>query len=378
MEYLFGQDGLRFTWGRIPVGASDYALDRYTLNEENNDYDMSSFSIQRDLQSLIPYIQAAQDVKRDLRFWGSPWTPPTWMKDNGSYDHGNMKSDAQTLQAHALYLQKWVEAYDEQGIHIDWIMPQNEPGYSQDYPSCLWSAQTMTTYIADYLGPLFAEQVPETEVWLGTMSNPNDSQIVTSVMGNETARGYVKGLALQWGMEASAAQYDTQYTDIPMIQSEHKCGNYPWDAGTDQSRAPNDDAYARESWTNIHSWITKGVHAYLAWNMVLDPIGRSLDTVRPWAQNALITVDPNTKQVVRTPTYYVFQHLSYFVDPGAKRIGTSGSFSDALAFKNPDGSIVAVLYNGNGSARQTTLAAGTTTVSFSVPAQGWATVNLEP
>ena len=44
-----------------------------------------------------------------------------------------------------------------------------------------------------------------------------------------------------------------------------------------------------------------------------------------------------------TPAYHVFRHLSPFVDPGANVIGTSGG--DALAFKNPDGTIVAVLYN---------------------------------
>ena len=77
---MFGEDGIHFAWGRIPMGSSDYAMDRYTLNETANDTTMANFSIERDKEKLIPYIKAAQAINPDLRFWASPWTPPTWMK----------------------------------------------------------------------------------------------------------------------------------------------------------------------------------------------------------------------------------------------------------------------------------------------------------
>ena len=55
-------------------------MDRYTLDETAGDTAMASFSIERDKQKLIPFIQAALAVKADIHLWGSPWTPPTWMK----------------------------------------------------------------------------------------------------------------------------------------------------------------------------------------------------------------------------------------------------------------------------------------------------------
>lgn len=377
IKLLFDKvDGCGFTYGRIPIGSSDYGLDRYSLAPQANDYQMTSFSIDRDKQDLIPYIKAALAVNPNIRFWASPWSPPPWMKSNNGFDGGNMKSDAQTLQAHALYLQKFVQAYAEEGIIVEAIHPQNEPGYAQDYPSCLWSAQLFSDYIANYLGPQFAQNLPNTEIWVGTMSNPNSASIVTTVMGNATARGYVSGIGLQWGMGDGNAPSDyAQNYKIPIMQTEHKCGNYPWEAGTNQSKAPNDLAYAKESWGYLKNWITKSVNAYSAWNMVLDTIGRSLDTVRPWAQNALIAVDRNSGQLVITPTYYVFRHLAQYVDPGAVRVGVQGG--DALAFKNPDGSIVTVMYNSGQGAAQTTLAVGGTMVQFSIPGQGWATVNWQ-
>ena len=81
MKLLFdATDGARFVFGRIPIGASDYAIDRYTLDETANDYTMTNFSIAHDRTLLIPYIKAALAVNPNLRLWASPWTPPTWMK----------------------------------------------------------------------------------------------------------------------------------------------------------------------------------------------------------------------------------------------------------------------------------------------------------
>ena len=76
-------------------------------------------------------------------------------------------------------------------------------------------------------------------------------------------------------------------------------------------------------------------------------------------------------QLVATPAYYVFRHFSRYVQPGATVIGTSGG--DAVAFKNPDGSIVAVIYN-SGSAKTMTVAIGGKALQFSVPGKGFATL----
>ena len=118
------------------------------------------------------------------------------------------------------------------------------------------------------------------------------------------------------------------------------------------------------------------MNSYLAWNMVLDTIGRSLDDVRPWNQNAMIVVDRANNALITTPYYYVFRHLSQYVEPGSVRVSVQGG--DALAWKNPDGSIVTVLHNSGAQASDTTLAVGGTTVQFSIPGQGWATVNWQP
>jgi glucosylceramidase len=137
--------------------------------------------------------------------------------------------------------------------------------------------------------------------------------------------------------------------------------------------APNDYAYGVESWGLIRDWLKTSVSSYSAWNMVLDQLGLGNDSVRVWPQDSLLVVNTSTGLLTITPAYYVFRHIFQYVQPGATRIGTSGAL-DTLAFENPDGSAVTILYNSGTSAAQTILAVGTTKLQFTVPASGFAIV----
>jgi glucosylceramidase len=205
---------------------------------------------------------------------------------------------------------------------------------------------------------------------LGTLNGGgSDRSIVSSVMGDATARSYIKVLGYQWGMQTEVA--GAKHYDLPVWQTEHRCGNYPWMTPFDATMAPNDQAYAVESWGLIRDWIRAGVTAYSAWNMVLDTVGVGIDSTRFWPQDALLVVDTSARKLIVTPAYYVFRHVSRFVAPGAKVLATSGG--DALAFKNPDGSLVAVMHNAGAAATVTVALAGKK-LEFAIPGDGWATV----
>jgi glucosylceramidase len=386
IQLLFGTDGAHFTMGRIPMGASDYALIRYTSDETANDTGLSSFSISRDTQYLVPYVKAAQAVNGSIRFWASPWTPPTWMKTNSgsvngtscarigstAYDGGCMADNNTYLASLAQYFVKWVQAYGQQGITIEVVAPQNEPNYAQGYPSALWASPVFARFVGQNLGPALASAGLSTKIMLGTMSNNGankDPTVVSAVMGDTTARSYIKLIGMQWGMQSGvsgAKQYN-----LPIWQTEHKCGNYPWMGGYVSSAAPNDQAYGVETWGLIRDWIKAGVTAYSAWNMVLDRVGKGNDTTRDWAQNSLLVVDTSARTLTLTPAYYVFRHFSQYVHPGARVVGTTGG--DAMAFKNTDGTIVAIMYNAGGAGTYIVQIAGKK-LQFSMPGNGWATV----
>jgi glucosylceramidase len=375
LRLLFdAEQGARFSYGRIPIGANDYAIDRYTLNERADDHAMEGFSIDRDRQRLIPYVEAALAVKPDLHLWASPWTPPAWMKDNRSTDGGRIRNEPAVLDAYALYLARFVEAYAAEGIRVEAVQPQNEPGYAQTYPTCLWTPELLRDFVGGHLGPTFTRRGLSTQIWFGTLSAPEDVQHVSAVMADANAARYVRGFGVQWNTLNAVPEFARSY-GLPIMQTEHRCGNYPWRKNTfNASRAPNDHAYAIESWELIAAWVRAGVNSYLAWNMVLDTAGLNMDVERPWPQNALLTVDREARTLNITPAYYVFRHLSQFVDPGAHRLSTSGDL-DMLAFENPDGSVVAVLFNPGDAVRQVTLGVKGSSMHLSIPAQGWATVD---
>lgn len=404
MEALFSMDkGIGFDWGRIPVGPSDYAIERYHLSSAPGQFDISHDKLED--RGLIPFIKAAQTVKGDVKFWASPWTPPPWAKksttenvmESDGYDKGVF--DVTKQADYVQFYVSWVDAYEKEGIPIDFVMPQNEPGYAQSYPTCSFGPATDT---ADAQGDMPEEGVNDTVtfgtfakalydglqateyktgVWLGTLSNDKYSaQYFGSV-----DKSIVGGAGLQWNTRNHIA--DSKTAGILAMASEHKCGNYPWltamassyqDATRDNflaAEAPNNFAYGEESWDEFKAWINDGVNIYSAWNMVLDTQGQNMDEARPWPQNALLVVDRGTDELIETPTYYVFRHLSYFVDPGATRIAASGG--NALAFKNPDGSIVTIIHNPTSAAAQTTVSVGGTTQQFQIPARGWATLNFK-
>jgi glucosylceramidase len=371
MKLLFdATDGANFVYGRLPMGASDYAMSWYTLDDTAGDYTMDHFSIDRDRQKLIPFIKAALAVRADIKLWASPWVVPSWMMDSGS----NMKSDAQTLGAHALYMARFVEEYAKEGLTLVAIHPQNEPGYAQVH----WKQAEFVDFIKTYLGPTFAQRNLTAEIWCGTMSkDPDDTNFAKAVAADPDAMKYTKGFGVQWNLEAAVA---TLEQSAPVMQTEHRCGNYSfdspyWDKSRYSSKMPqNDHAYGEESWQLIRDWIVAGVNSYAAWNMVLDTVGMSLGN---WPQNALLTVDRSAKKLNVTPAYYAFRHYSQYIVPNATRIGLTGS-TDALAFQNPDGSIVTEIYNGGTAAKTTTVGVDGAVYSFSIPAHGWATLRTTP
>jgi len=116
-QRLFGAEGAGFNWIRLPVGASDFALEEYSFSETPEDYELRNFSIKRDRRGLIPFIQAAKSANPDLRIHASPWSPPGWMKHSGAMagqEHSGLRDEPRVLKAYAMYLRKFIEANPRQ------------------------------------------------------------------------------------------------------------------------------------------------------------------------------------------------------------------------------------------------------------------------
>ena len=86
LEKVFSPEGdLRLSRGRISMNANDYSRSWYSCDEVAGDLELRYFNINRDKQTVIPFIRAAQKYNPDMTFWTSPWCPPSWMKITGDY-----------------------------------------------------------------------------------------------------------------------------------------------------------------------------------------------------------------------------------------------------------------------------------------------------
>jgi glucosylceramidase len=110
-------------------------------------------------------------------------------------------------------------------------------------------------------------------------------------------------------------------------------------------------------------YLNNGANAYMYWNTSLKQGGIS---TWGWKQNSLISVDTVNKTYKYNYEYYLMKHLSHFVKQGAKKLNTTGSFDNLLAFINPDKSIVIVAQNDGNAEKKLNIKIGNKTIKPSL------------
>ncbi|MWW25001.1 glycoside hydrolase family 30 protein [Algibacter lectus] len=379
---LFSKEGCNFSMCRIPIGASDYALSYYSHNDVPEDFVMRDFNIDRDRYILIPYLKAALKARPDLKIWASPWTPPAWMKVNEHYSlragdwnnraNGNrmdpgaqilsnataFKMQDQYLKAYALYFSKFIQAYKKEGVDLFSIQPQNEIAYAPNWPSCTWRAEDFSIFIGDYLGPKLEEDGLDTEIWLGTI-NWSKPDYVRTILDNKKAAKYIKGVGFQWGGSNAIPAINKEYPDLKYMQTENKCGE-----------GENDWTSFDRSWETLVHFFNNKAGSHMYWNMVLDETGKS---AWGWPQNSMVVIDKQTKKVTYTDEFYLFKHLSHFVQPGDHYLKSSEG-KNHLAFRLKDGRTLVLLNNPEDKKQNVNLELGTNTITVSVEAKSINTI----
>jgi len=360
MKAIFGPDGCNYTICRMPIGASDYSYGYYSLDDSAGDYQIAHLSLARDSMYLIPYIRAAMKANPKLKVWGSPWTPPTWMKVNHAYNNvsgNNLIHDQRTNTAYALYFEKTVLAYRAIGIDFCKLFFQNEPYANQIYPSCIWSGADMQDFMKNYLGPLFTRDNIKCELWTPTMNNGSYAEAFGPMLDDTACSKYITGCGFQWAGEGAIATVYQRHPEKKLWQTEAEC----------RSGANNWDD-ANYIFGKMIFYFQNGCGNFMQWNMLLEKTGNSN---WGWSQNAMVTVDTIARAVTFTPEFYMTKHFTNAVKPGARRINaTSAAISsgDYAAFQNSNGQSIVVVRNTGTSAKTASIQFGPQMISPSLPA----------
>ena len=110
-------------------------------------------------------MQQAQ-TRGATRFLSTVWTPPPWMKDNGSVVGGSLATAH--YQHYADYLSRYVREYQSRfGLNIYAVSLANEPCISVSYSSCCWTGAQFRDFIKNHLRPTFQADGVTAKVMIG-------------------------------------------------------------------------------------------------------------------------------------------------------------------------------------------------------------------
>ena len=257
------------------------------------------------------------------------------MKTNNLFCSGELTWTPQNLRAYALYFARYVQAYRAEGIDVCAVHVQNEPLFPAVHPSCWWEGWQLRDFIRDYLGPRFRADGLAAEIWLGTINGEAKYDVwgkwVRPVLADPRANAFITGCGFQWYGNVAVLPTRQRFPTKRLIQSETVCGD-----------GANDWSYAEATFDRMRWYFERGANAYMQWNMVLDETGANTSG---WKQSVMITVDRATKRATFNPQYYLVKHFSQYVRPGAQYLAASGTYSEQVAFRNPDGEVIVIAAN---------------------------------
>lgn len=371
IEQLFDpNNGVGFSYIRLPMGSSDFARSHYTYNDtEGNveDPDLVKFSIDHDREYIIPVLKQALALSPEIKVMGSPWSAPAWMKDNKSLAKGKLKPEY--YGAYAQYFVKFIQAYAAEGIKIDAVTIQNEPHHEAgNYASMRMEAAEQAEFIKNYLGPAFEATDIRTKI-ITWDHNWNEPEYPIEILNDPAAKKYIAGSAFHGyaGSVENQAQVHDLHPDRGIYFTESSGGDFSpvfgnnlvWDV-------QNLIIGATRNWAKTS----------LKWNLALDEehgprVGGCTDC------RGVVTANKESKTITSlNEEYYAFGHASKFVRPGAVRI-KSNTFGDGsienVAFKNKDGSKALIVLNSSKAEREFKVQWGGGSFAYILPAGAVAT-----
>jgi glucosylceramidase len=377
MQMLFSpSSGIGLDLLRQPMGASDFsASGNYSYDDMpvgQTDPSLLHFSIAHDTQYIIPLLQQAQSYNSNLKIHALPWSPPAWMKANGSMNGGQINASAAAPLAN--YFVKFIQAYQAYGLPIYAISAQNEPENSNTaYPTAQVQASDEAGFIASYLGPALAANSLNTKIF-GYEHNWSDTTYPTTVLANSTAYSYLAGTSFHCYGGGSPSAQSTVKNAYP--------GKDIWFTECTGSGSGSSAFAADLKWeaSNLIIGTTRNwARGVTLWNLALDqshgPSNGGCGNCR-----GLVTIDTTVSPAAITANaeFYVLAHLAKFVMPGAVRIYSntfgSGSVED-VAFRNPDGSTVLFVLNGSSASQTFTGYWQGGSFNYSLPASSVVTFN---
>lgn len=357
LQELFSASGIGVSYLRVSMGASDLSAQVFSYNDMptgQTDPALANFSLANDTVDLIPLLQQILAINPNIKILGSPWSPPVWMKSNGSSIGGNLLP--QYYASYANYFVKYIQAMKAKGITIDAVTIQNEPEHGGNNPSMLMTSAEQANFIKNNLGPAFqaASITAKIIVWDHNCDHPN---YPIEVMNDAAAKQYINGAAFHL--------YAGSVDALSTVHFAH----------------PDKHVYFTEQWTGANGsfdgdlkWHTKNViigsmrnwsRNALEWNLANDPTFGPHTPGGCTECKGALTI--NGTSITKNVSYYIIGQVAKFVPAGSVRVSSSGSLPN-VAFVRADGKKVLLVLNEGSTVQTFDIAQGGKYATTTLPA----------
>lgn len=355
IDTYFGQDGIEYSLGRIPIASNDMSTDIYSYDFTNGDTGLSKFTIAGyDHLYKLPFIdQAVLASRRNVSLFASPWSSPGWMKTNGNMvGYGTIVSG--TAKVYANYLGRFLREYESFMFHgrMWGITPQSGPARSCNassepaYQSLCWTPENMSDWVVKDLKPSLRAYGYDHVKLLVMDDNRDVISDWADAFHSTDARNAIDGFAVQANHDTETSpellsKTHSRYPEKLIIGSEFTLHRKP---AVDLGNWERAETLARSIFQNLENYVSGYTHYNLAVNTAGGP---------SWINNnadSPIIVDSKKKVFYKQPMFYVMGHFSKFIPPGStvvglKSVGAVTEYTPAVALLRPDGSETLIIAN---------------------------------
>lgn len=341
LSMYFGKEGMRYNRVRLHMDSCDFSTHLYSAVEKESDENLETFDFSHTEAYMIPLLYAAQKkAGRKLKVMLSAWSPPEFMKTNGSrLGGGALKKEYYGRWAE--YLCRYIEEFEKRGYEVERMSIQNEPAAAQTWDSCVYTAQEEKAFLRDYLYPELKKRgLSHVEIFGWDHNKERLFERAECLIDEKTA-SMIRGFAFHWysGDHFEALDLVRQkYPDKKLILSESCLEFGKYDRSLETENAVR---LAHDMIGNLNH----GMQAFYDWNILLDEDGGPNHRKNFCDAPFLFHESENRLEERKICRYY--WHFSHFIKEGAVRIAHTKYTEklDVTAWKNPSGETVCIFLN---------------------------------
>jgi glucuronoarabinoxylan endo-1,4-beta-xylanase len=268
------------------------------------------------------------------RFMSTVWSPPAWMKSNGSFIGGSLSTSH--YQNFANYLSRYIREYQSRfGVNIEIISLANEPCVSVSYSSCCWTGAQFRDFIKNNLIATFAADGVTAKVMIGEKDSWSET-IANESLADATSAARVD---LVGGHHYSGS--------IVAFSNAINHGKKVWETevsyfSTNDSSITDGIKWAKEA----HNFMVVDTNAYLYWWFVTEKTDGE----------ALVNINTSTHTYTLNKRLFTLGNYARFVRPDYVRIdATTNPVTNVYvtAYRDPATNQFAVVVINDNSTSQT-------------------------